>query len=451
MAERRMRTETADRVGIVLVVAVVVASALACADPDGAARRWVSLVAALALHLTLVLLLRRGARVPTRLVWAGLAVVLVAALWTPPHRSRDVYAYASYGRILVTHHHSPYVDAPENHPDDAVVKAMAAGWREARQVYGPAFALLSVPGALVHGDSPTRARIWYQSVAALALLCCGLLLQRLRRDAGNLAALVLSPVATVVVTHEAHLDILLGALLLATLVLVRRVDRREEVAMLPLAVAVLIKLTVGIVVPALVVWLWVHRGHRVAVRCVAVLGAVVTAAYLPFGVLTALRPTLDASVLQSSMSMWRLFARGGVDPAWCRPVAAVTIGLAALAVAAAFRNDADPALGMVTATVVAVLAAPYGVPWYLAGVLPLLATAVRSRLIIGVHSLAATFAVLYGTGSPLPWEAIDSLRKSVSGRWWPAAQLVVLLVLVARAVRHARRGRVAHPSRRRIA
>lgn len=98
------------------------------------------LLAASALYALLIWLAPQLSR---RAIWStviGLHVVFVLA---PPLLSQDVFSYIAYARLGVVHDLNPYAYRPFDIPNDAVFPY--AGSKDAVDVYGPFFTLLTYP------------------------------------------------------------------------------------------------------------------------------------------------------------------------------------------------------------------------------------------------------------------------------------------------------------------
>src|ERR1041384_7655942 len=75
------------------------------------------------------------------------AALIAFAVAMPPRSSRDLWAYAMYGRIVSAHHASPYTHLPLAYPHDAYLARMHPAFRNTRSVYGPAFTAVSAARA----------------------------------------------------------------------------------------------------------------------------------------------------------------------------------------------------------------------------------------------------------------------------------------------------------------
>ena len=144
--------------------------------------------------------------------------------------STDAWTYWEYGRIAAINDGDPYVDTPDEFPDDPAYEKAGADWRDTTSVYGPAFTLLSEVVALVSAESAAVAAWIFKALAALGVLACALLAARLARDSAYAAALVgWNPLFAIHFAGGGHNDSILIALTLGALTLAagRRQGRRR--------------------------------------------------------------------------------------------------------------------------------------------------------------------------------------------------------------------------------
>jgi alpha-1,6-mannosyltransferase len=143
---------------------------------------------------------RIGERV---LLWTSLALIAVFLL-APPLLSQDVFSYIAYARLGVVHDLNPYSHRPFDIPSDPVFGF--AGSKDAVDVYGPWFTLLTYPLAWI----AVAAAFWSLKVVAAACVAGLLLLVRWiagRVGAGRARAVALvglSPATLVHVVGGAH-------------------------------------------------------------------------------------------------------------------------------------------------------------------------------------------------------------------------------------------------------
>jgi hypothetical protein len=400
-----------------------------------------------------------------RFTLAAMTLILLAGMIKAPHRSDDVYAYGTYGRIVSEHSASPYATRPAAFPDDPVINRMAKGWRNTRSVYGPAFTALSAVGMRVAGTSEWIERLWFQALAALATGCSALLLKRM--SPGHWWMFALNPVTLIAVAHEGHNDALVDLGILSTLWFLNKASAMASMrsrwihgAIGSMLFAASIKITAILAVPALAVWIlrrlgW-KRAARISVPWVFVSGGLFAATGGPvaFDAFRGLR------TFRSTTSLWHLhWIRELTDNADGKPgFLALSVPAAALAMAGLFvllrswesgqsgrvsnSNQAldsddhinthtydisDLAARTVLPFIVFISLGLYILPWYW-GWLLAPAILLHSTLRNAVLFSAATHTVAYGAGTQLHdnFAAMLSTARFVT----PLALIVVLAIAV---------------------
>jgi hypothetical protein len=134
----------------------------ALAGPDAGWTYYRVLLAASVLYGLLVVL---APRLGTRTLWTTVIGLHAVFLLAPPLLSQDVFSYIAYARLGVEHGMNPYVHQPFDIPHDPVFGF--AGSKDAVDVYGPFFTLISYPLALLS----VPAAFWtLKAVAAAASL-----------------------------------------------------------------------------------------------------------------------------------------------------------------------------------------------------------------------------------------------------------------------------------------
>jgi hypothetical protein len=358
--------------------------------------------------------LRRGARVAA-------LVVLALAVVVPPRGSRDIWIYAAAGSVVEHYHQSPYSHRFDEHPDDPYVRRMAPAWRKTHSTYGPAFTAVSAVGMRLAGRSPLRARLFFQGVGALAVLASILLVERQRPGWGWLF-LGLNPVVVAIV-NGGHNDLLVGALLLAGALSVRRHPAAAGVA---LALAVLVK-ALALLPVALLMWVtWRDGLHRRAARLALAATATIAGGYLAVGRLHAVGLAFNAANGVSRASVWRWIA-GRLHS----PHVIVLAGMASAAGVAWLasrkaRAEPLPVHGGL-AGLAYLLTGGYVMPWYPGVVLPLMATATSAPLMLLAQAQAAVLALAYVVP---PGRPIHGAFAVWATGIVPAVELVLLVGLL---------------------
>ena len=167
-------------------------------------------------------------RVGLRSVIAVSVVSLSVAAAGPLVLSRDVYSYASYGRMYALYDTNPYVAAPMRFPRDPFTRFVSSEWRQTRSVYGPAFTLASA-GIAGAARNSTAAAVWgFKVMAAVAVAAAMYLVAgaaraaRRGREAFAAAVVGLNPVIVIHVVGAGHNDALVAALLASALLIAMR-------------------------------------------------------------------------------------------------------------------------------------------------------------------------------------------------------------------------------------
>jgi alpha-1,6-mannosyltransferase len=160
-----------------------------------------------------VWLWRRGRRPSWGLLLGGVAVLHLLALLVPPVASKDVYAYAFYGKVQTDYHANPYLEVPAQHPLHPWYPFWS--WRQFGPVYGPPFLLLLRGVAVLAGPSLLAWVVWMKLILVAAELAGLAVLVRIaRRDAGAdprwpLLVVGWSPMVLQAIAMSAHVDALL--------------------------------------------------------------------------------------------------------------------------------------------------------------------------------------------------------------------------------------------------
>jgi hypothetical protein len=352
---------------------------------------WVIVAAAACGALTL--LEQRRPRVGIRLAAAAVGVVIVVAVVTPSRSSNDLWSYTMYGRTVTVHDGSPYLRVPADYPSDPFLVRTSPRWRHTGSVYGPLFVGVASAGTLLAGDSAVLSRLYFQILAALAVIGILVIVWRRTRSVAAVLWLGLNPVIAVIVVNGGHNDAYTGfALLVAALLLGRG---RARAAGITIGIAMLIKLSAGLALIGMALWAWHHRQARKALTVVVAAGCVVLVGYLPF-LIGASDVLAGADKTVTKASAWNLLVdrilhhdagRNVPNPLAPNTTLSVVFYLAAATVLllavvlgsrAARHHRPEPAMGVAVASYT--MAAEYTFPWYAVWGLPLFAERRMSTL-----------------------------------------------------------------------
>ena len=406
--------------------------------------------------------------------WTSVAFVVFAVL-LPLLYSRDVYAYATYGRMASIHHANPYVSVPRDFPHDPLYGLVGPEWRTVTAVYGPAFLLVSA--GLTRWLHGAVALIWaYKLLAGAAALGIVLLVSRLssRMWPSRAAfATVLVGWNPVVLFHDVgggHNDLLVGLAIVIALWILARGGRpgtawppslgREAAAVAALAVASMVKATAAIpMILVVVAAVWRRRGAErwKAFGVLAGVVAVLVAAFAaPFA--QTHDPTFGLSSLAAHegwLAPTRFFrvvlghiahplggdaAKTAVQT-FVRVALPVVFLVAFVAIArevgrrASHGDDGVRALATAWgwALLVALLCSPVLWPWYVVWILPLVWLLPRTPR-VGTVVISAVLGVSHTVAVAVRFPAIFKGTLFV-GHYVLTPVLIVVLVLLLRELR----------------
>jgi hypothetical protein len=332
---------------------------------------WLLVFAMSGLYLiVLALLTRLGARAVVGTIVALHAIFALA----PPLLSTDAFGYLAAARSFVLAGASPYAPLRDTLAGDPVLPLLV--WSSRPNPYGPLFTAATLPLAW----TGIAGGLWVLKVAAAAsslglVAIVASAARRRGRDPVFAAAFVgLNPVVLAWVVGGAHNDTLLMLLVVGSLSLVR--VGRELGGGAVAAAAVVVKASVGLLVPILV--LGAHKRTRALVGVALALAAAGVVAFAVLGSSLAGFPTAlaDQAALHSPNSILHVIGKAlglpGATPA-IRAGGAVTLVLALLVVYARTARGADPVAAAGWASVATLLTTSWLMPWYVIWVLPLAA------------------------------------------------------------------------------
>jgi hypothetical protein len=221
--------------GLAAVAASWQGSALRAGAPEGSdLPSTVFLAAACAafvLYLGAVFAVRRW-RTSLAVVCAIAAAIQLVPLIGPLVISRDVYAYWAYGRLAIVHHVNPYTVAPARFGSDPASRAMAAGWRTSKSVYGPVFSAASAGLAVANGRSTGGTALAYRIAGGIGMLALTGLAAVVAPVPAFAAAFVgWNPLLAVDFAGGGHNDVWMMAFLLGALALAARRPRLAGVSL----------------------------------------------------------------------------------------------------------------------------------------------------------------------------------------------------------------------------
>jgi alpha-1,6-mannosyltransferase len=360
----------------------------------------VALIAMLAGYLAVVAL---ADRLEPRLALAAIAVTVLALTLAPPILSSDIFGYVAYARLGVLHHLDPYTHGPIAAPHDPILGLVY--WQHPSTPYGPLFTLGSY--ALAQASLPLA--VWsLKVVAALAFLAALAFTWRAAQGSGRspLRATAIvggNPLLLVYGVGGGHNDVIVLAAVTAALALL--VARRTVAAGAAMVAAVAIKVTAGLALPFALLGARRRGRLALAVGASGVAVAILTLAVFGPHVLDTVGSIATGRSFEIAYSGPDLLGRltgTGID-AGVRAVCAAAVVAAALIGLWSVRRGGDWIAAAGWTTLVALVAIPSFVPWYIAWLLPFAALAASRRLasatLVLTAAVVATHLPLLGFGA----------------------------------------------------
>jgi dolichol-phosphate mannosyltransferase len=367
---------SSKRALVALVVTTLATAFVVFEGPSLSNGVHVALVAIACLAYLALITRRQPSGLSIKLVSAAIALQTVVALARPPSATEDLWWYAIYGRILAVYHASPYTHVAAQYPHNPLLALVGHTWRHTPSVYGPAFTAVSGAASAVLNTSILETRLFYQGLAAAALVTACAIVWRRTRSADAIAFFALSPVTALYLVNGGRNDILVGVALLGAVVLAQR--EHPTAAGVVGGLGALVKLTGMVGVVALVVSLAV-RGERDAARRVGIAaGLTVVGAYLLAGFSAIFTPMDTAGALYSRESPWRLLPFLGHE----LPATEVALAVVGLVVCWVLLRSArsGPVIAVPATLTALTLGAAWTMSGYVSWALPTAALQHRSRV-----------------------------------------------------------------------
>jgi hypothetical protein len=268
-------------------------------------------------YIWALVLVARGKATMSRGFIIGASVALCLwVLFITPLYAKDLFNYASYGKMLSFHGANPYLHGAADFPRDPVLPYIS--WKHAISVYGPLFTYLSALITLIARQGAI-ANIFAFKLVGFAFFLGSLfvvdsLARRMfpSRRAFILVAVAWNPLVIIHLVGGAHNDLIMLFLILTAFLLYRQ--EKPVWALFSCALAVMIKTTaVFVLIPMLVLFLkqnsrWTLRKYG---QAAAVLIVTPLALYLPIWPGTAaLKTIISVGTEFSAASVPRLFREG---------------------------------------------------------------------------------------------------------------------------------------------
>ena len=387
---------------------------------------------------------REASNVPPSLPWAAMLLLAVIAVARAPMGSHDLWAYASYGRLLQHYHADPYHAVVAQFPGDPVFRLVGGTWQHTPSAYGPLFVGVAAAVSKFAGTNLLRLRLGFQIPAALAMFACAWIAASTTGRRALVVFVGLQPMVWISVVNGAHADAYVALAAVAAVALLRR-DHIVGAAVV-LGLAALVKIAALFAAPVVVLVLLSRHRRRDALRFIAGVGALMllALAVAPSSFTSAAHATHG---MISRASPWRLVVQSRL----ISPGTASTLGLVAAVliiaeIARRNRSTADLAMPMALALAVYAIVAGFTLPWYALWSMPV--AAMSSRRSIAVLT-ALHGAILLAAYQAATATAAGRISGGLLTIGLPVLTVAILLVFVVRQPRSfwLRRVDIDAPSR----
>jgi alpha-1,6-mannosyltransferase len=226
-----------------------------------------------------LLALARTVSKRTAIVLIGVLQLMVFA--GPILLSTDVFSYIAYARMGVEHGINPYLHGPSAIVNDPVYHYVGQDWKHVATAYGPLYTLLSYPLAPLG----VTGALWGMKAMAL-LASAGTLALTWRcariRDLNPVVAILIvgaNPLFVIYGLGGAHNDLLMLMLMMAAVSLT--FAGRDGAAAATVVVGALVKATVGVLLPFMIL---ARRSGAQLVAAASALAVGLLIGYVAFGV-----------------------------------------------------------------------------------------------------------------------------------------------------------------------
>jgi len=174
---------------------------------------------------------KRLSRIEVRTIFCAIIILTgifaLTYLYAPGAMSQDMFLYGLYGRMVAVHHVNPYVVTPATFPHDMLQVVVLKGTRGTAP-YGPVWIDLSIPVALMAGESVANILIGFRLIGLVLHLVNAILiwviLAKLKPEARISATLLYAwnPVVLLLGVGEMHLDVVVVLFLLLAVLFFQR-------------------------------------------------------------------------------------------------------------------------------------------------------------------------------------------------------------------------------------
>jgi hypothetical protein len=368
---------------------------------------------------------RETLHVPTAMPWLAMLGLAAISVALAPIGSHDMWAYASYGRLVEHYHLNPYHAVPAQFPGDPVFRLVGGTWQHTPSAYGPLFTGVSAIVSRLAGTDLLLVRLGFQIPVAIAMFACVWIAARTAKRRAVVVLVGLQPMVWISVVNGAHSDVYVALGAVVGVALFQR-DRVVGAAV-AIGLAALVKIAALFAAPVIVLVLLCQRRTRDAVNFVAAIGGLMALAALvaPSSFTSAANATHG---IISRASPWRLFVGARVISSSVGSVLGLVAAVVIIA-AIAWRGRAtsDIAASVALALATYAIVASFTLPWYALWSIPVAAMSLRRPIAVVTAWHGAIVLAAYQAGTV---SASGRISGGMLTLFLPLATVAILFTLI---------------------
>ena len=353
-----------------------------------------------------------GQSTSSKIVLRYAAAFLITTFLSFPALSTDVFDYIASNRVLFVHHANPWIEPPQNFPQDPFI--YLGSWKFRASVYGPVQFLTS---SLIHvfaKDDLLMNVIGFKFMGGIFTLATIVLLKKWFQKYSpdnflyGLALFAWNPLIHIEIVGNAHNDMVMA--FFSLLGFYWFFEGRLMIAAAALALAVLAKVVAILFVPIFGWWLFLQGKRRDAVRFLSWFSLMTLGGFLSLGeglrgFIGNLGVQLELYLRSFPTAVRFMFLKMGFEKGqavWAEKLVTIPPFLLLLTGALSRIRRTGVIAGMVVIILLyLVLVSPMLQPWYLAWILPFAAILPRGRLqavvLLSSYTSLLYYAVLFAS------------------------------------------------------
>lgn len=210
-------------------------------------------------------------------------VFMIISFFSFPSLSTDVFDYIASNRVLFVHGANPWIEAPQNFPQDDFI--YLGSWKFRASVYGPVQFVFSSLIHILAGNNLVANIVGFKSSslifsAAVILLVARFLRAHFPKLLPNLILLAWNPLLHIEIIGNAHNDIIMAFFSALSIYLL--FEKKTLESALSLAAATLAKAGSILFAPIIFFWIW-QKSYKRSIKYLIYFTAFILLGFLTLG------------------------------------------------------------------------------------------------------------------------------------------------------------------------